>query len=328
MKVLFLGAGSFSASSFKSLIKHSNLTLKSIDVLTNQPGNKRTDFFAFPTIFLGSELEIVARSLNFKTFHCPTNSLTFPFDWTDYSLGIVSSFSLFIPPRIIGQLPLINIHPSLLPQWRGPAPIQYTLLSGQADTGVSIIDLHPKVIDAGSILIQEPFKITNPETVYYQELEDSLAELGGKLTAQVLANFENYWRNRYQQSGDVSQSKKISKSDGILSFKINANSYETFDKTIRALSHQIPIKSLDLIPNKQIILEDFLLLGNDKTKNEDFWYDKSKNEDFCYDKTKGAVIFKLKDGKFIGIKRFKIEGKSQIFSAGSFYSNFLKTRRI
>jgi len=112
MKVIFLGAGRFSASSFKSFLKHSNNFIEKVDILTNQKGKKfKTPFL--PPIFLDSELE--RSSNNVTKFHCPVRSLNFPFNWSDYSVGIVSSFSLFIPPSIINQIPLINIHPSLLP---------------------------------------------------------------------------------------------------------------------------------------------------------------------------------------------------------------------
>lgn len=247
-------------------------------------------------------------SNNATKFHCPARSLNFPFNWSDYSVGIVSSFSLFIPPRIINQIPLINIHPSQLPQWRGPAPIQYSILSGQERTGVSIIELHPKIIDAGSILAQENFDI--PNLIKYQELEDQLAELGGKLAAQVLSNFDHYWKNKTEQDHlGVSSSKKISKSDGIISFK--TDTFELISRKICALSHQIPIKTVDLIQDKQVILED-ILLDPPIVANS-----------ICYDKTIKAVLFPV-NGKVIAVRQFKIEGKSQIFPAGSFYSNYLK----
>lgn len=250
-----------------------------------------------------------------KVFHCPAKSLNFPFDWKDYSVGIVSSFSLFIPPRIIDQIPLINIHPSMLPQWRGPAPIQYTLLQGQDRTGVSIIDLHPKIIDAGPILLQEALQIPNPNTIFYQELEDQLAELGGRLAATVTSNLQEYDKSKSIQSLEqVSQSRKISKSDGIISFK--TDSFDQISRRVRALAHQIPIKTLDLIEGKQVILEE-ITLDIAARSNKVAVYP-------VYDKGIGAVIFKV-ESKLIGVGKFKIEGKSQIFSAGSFYSNYLKS---
>lgn len=169
-------------------------------------------------------------------------------------------------------------------------------------------------MDAGSILAQEHFDI--PQNIKYQELEDQLADLGGKLTAQILNNFDHYWRNkREQDESGVSHSKKISKSDGIISFK--TDSFDTISRKVRAFSHQIPIKTVDLIPNKQVILEDILL---DLLPN--------LTNTICYDKSIKAVLFPVNNhaNSVIGVKQFKIEGKSQIFSAGAFYSNYIKNQ--
>ena len=265
-------------------------------------------------LLVGSELERIGREVNSKVFHCPQKSLNFPFNWSDYSFGIVSSFSLFIPSRIIDQIPLINIHPSLLPQWRGPAPIQYTLLHGQDRTGVSIINLHPKVIDAGHILLQESCQIHKPHTIGYTELEAQLAEIGGRLAATVLSDYDKYNAAKQEQGLDfVTHSRKISKTDGIISFK--TDSFDQISRKVRALSHQIPIRTLDLIAGKQVILEDITLHNEAKTSAYDCYYDKSNS----------SVVFKV-DSKFISVRKFKIEGKSQIFPAGSFYSNYLKSK--
>lgn len=67
------------------------------------------------------------------------------------------SFGYFIPPRIIQQFKYgaINVHPSLLPKYRGAAPIQHTILAGDDETGVTVQELHPEKFDAGRILNQK-----------------------------------------------------------------------------------------------------------------------------------------------------------------------------
>ena len=290
-------------------------------------------------------MEFIAKTEGSQVIHCPSKSLsTFnSVNWMDYNVGIVSSFGLFIPPRIINQIPLINIHPSLLPKWRGPAPIQFTILNGNQTTGVSIIDLHPKIIDSGSIILQESFKITNTFSVTYKSLEESLAEIGGKLAAQVLSDFKTYWTNKKNQSlflgiNDLSHTRKITKTDGIISFK--TNTFEEISCKVRALSHQIPIRSVDIFDEKN------LLLFKDQNETtirrqvflEEFDFNIPINSQFefhehshWYDRSLKAVLFRVVSSrsdcekfKIIAVRRFKIEGKSQIYSAGSFYSNYLK----
>ncbi len=78
----------------------------------------------------------------------------------------------------------INVHPSLLPRYRGAAPIQRAIMAGEQKTGVSIIQLAPEV-DAGDIIVQQSVEIGPDETA--GELAARLAELGARLLVEVLA---------------------------------------------------------------------------------------------------------------------------------------------
>ncbi len=71
---------------------------------------------------------------------------------------------------------MLVIHPSLLPRYRGASPIQYALLNGDQEAGVSIIEISKNKFDAGKILLQEELHI-NP-TARYEELQMELAVLG------------------------------------------------------------------------------------------------------------------------------------------------------
>jgi Methionyl-tRNA formyltransferase len=71
---------------------------------------------------------------------------------------------------------MVVIHPSLLPRYRGASPIQYALLNGDQETGVSIIEISKNKFDAGKILLQDKLHI-NP-TARYEELQMDLAVLG------------------------------------------------------------------------------------------------------------------------------------------------------
>jgi methionyl-tRNA formyltransferase len=95
-----------------------------------------------------------------------------------------------ILPRELFTLPRFgsfNVHPSLLPRGRGPAPIQWTLLRGETETGVSIIHLN-EVIDGGAILAQELTSVGDNED--FGALHDRLAVMGAHLLLDVLQKFE------------------------------------------------------------------------------------------------------------------------------------------
>ena len=77
----------------------------------------------------------------------------------------------------------LNVHPSLLPRWRGPSPIQFAILEGDNETGVTIIKIIEE-IDAGPIIKKEELKI-DPKEIY-QNLHDKLAKMGADLIAKVI----------------------------------------------------------------------------------------------------------------------------------------------
>ncbi|KAM0751259.1 Formyltransferase [Meredithblackwellia eburnea MCA 4105] len=102
---------------------------------------------------------------------------------------VASSFSLLIPSRIIEQFPplqALNVHPSLLPQFRGAAPIQYSLMNGSVQTGVTVQELGKGKFDQGRILGQQTVDV--PPLSTFTSLEPILARHGGDLLVDVLRN--------------------------------------------------------------------------------------------------------------------------------------------
>jgi methionyl-tRNA formyltransferase len=99
----------------------------------------------------------------------------------------LAAFAALVPDNILSLAPrgILNVHPSLLPRWRGAAPIQSALLAGDRETGVSIIRL-VTALDAGPIFLQERVPIA-PEDDYLS-LEPRLASLGAELLVRALAS--------------------------------------------------------------------------------------------------------------------------------------------
>jgi methionyl-tRNA formyltransferase len=96
----------------------------------------------------------------------------------------LAAFAALIPENVLAIAPILNVHPSLLPRWRGAAPIQAALLAGETTTGVSIIQL-VKAMDAGPILLQELMPIEPVDD--YVSLEPRLAHLGADLLVRAFA---------------------------------------------------------------------------------------------------------------------------------------------
>lgn len=99
---------------------------------------------------------------------------------------VVVSYGLKLPSRLLKVPPKgsLNLHPSLLPKYRGAAPINWALINGESETGISVIEMAPRM-DAGDIVLQEPVPIYPEENA--GELEARLSELGAELMVRAIA---------------------------------------------------------------------------------------------------------------------------------------------
>ena len=137
-------------------------------------------------------------------------------------LLIVVAYGQYIPQRVIqlAEHEAINVHPSLLPKYRGSAPIQWAILNGDRQTGVSIIYLAEKM-DAGDILRQEAYPLGRDETS--ASLHDKLAEVGAELLLKAVADIrEGAVRRTVQDETQVIEIRKFTKEDGHIDWTLPA----------------------------------------------------------------------------------------------------------
>ena len=101
----------------------------------------------------------------------------------------VVAYGLILPQTVIDhpKIAAINLHPSLLPRWRGAAPMQQAFLNCDKKTGVSIVQMTQE-LDAGDIYMQKETNIGDNEN--YQDLHDRLAAMGGQMLADVISNIK------------------------------------------------------------------------------------------------------------------------------------------
>ena len=138
-------------------------------------------------------------------------------------LFVVVAYGQYIPARIIqlARHEAINVHPSLLPKYRGSALIQWALLNGDAVTGVSIIYLAPKV-DAGEIIRQETYPIGPDDTS--ATLHDQLAETGARLLLLAIDDIRNGRVTRTVQDESMAvEIRKLAKEDGKIDWAMAAS---------------------------------------------------------------------------------------------------------
>ena len=137
---------------------------------------------------------------------------------------IVVAYGKIIPTKLlkIENLKFINVHASLLPKWRGAAPIQRSIMSLDNETGISIMKIVPK-LDAGPVLVKSKIKILKDTN--FENLSDELSNLGSKLILKSIDLIENK-KDKYidQDESQASYAKKVEKSEA----KINWNEKAKF----------------------------------------------------------------------------------------------------
>jgi methionyl-tRNA formyltransferase len=149
-------------------------------------------------------------------------------DWSDVDYSVVVSFGFIIPDNILNFLPhkFINVHPSLLPKYRGPSPIQTTLLNGDASTGNTIMELD-NGMDTGPILAQSKVKVGENDTVI--DLSQELIKDGKTLLLKTLVeHHQGSVTPKNQDNNKASITKKLVKQDGCVT--LNENSTEIYNK--------------------------------------------------------------------------------------------------
>ncbi|KAI9597581.1 formyl transferase [Syncephalis fuscata] len=132
-------------------------------------------------------------------------------DGCPFDLAIVVSFGYFLPASLLKTFHWggLNVHPSLLPRYRGAAPIQHAILDGIDETGVTVQELDPHKFDAGRILLSE--RVPMPLNANYRQLEELLAEKGANLLLESLKDLPTLKDHSMIQ--DVSQVTKAPKLD-------------------------------------------------------------------------------------------------------------------
>ena len=132
----------------------------------------------------------------------------------DLDLAVVAAYGLILPRPILDapRLGCLNVHASLLPRWRGAAPIQRALLAGDRETGITLMQMDPG-LDTGPMLVAESVPI-GPDTTA-TALHDTLAALGARMLPPALTRLETgTLAPRPQPEDGVTYAAKITREDG------------------------------------------------------------------------------------------------------------------
>ena len=147
---------------------------------------------------------------------------------------IVAAYGLIIPQAVL-QMPRFgcyNIHASLLPHWRGAAPIQRAILAGDSETGVTIMEVVP-ALDAGGMIMKRAVPITEQDTA--QSLHDALSEMGAGLIIEAMRKLEQEGKLQAeaQDEAQVTYAAKLNKSEAVIDWQKSA---EDLARQVRAFN--------------------------------------------------------------------------------------------
>ncbi len=249
MKIIFFGSGSY--------------VIPIIEVL-----KKEFDLFVFTTEKEKQNLLIKylkENKINFKSVSLISKKDILK---QKASLSVLANFKLIIPKNILNLFPLgiLNIHPSLLPKYRGSTPGQEAILNNDKITGVSIIRLDEK-LDHGPILIQKEEKIKEDDTT--DSLYQRLFEIGAKLLSQTIKQYiKGEQKLSPQDNSKATYTKALTRQSGFINYNNPPKNLKTIIKAYfpwPGVWTKINEKRIKLLPNEKIQVE-----GKSKVNYKDF----------------------------------------------------------
>ncbi|XP_070536275.1 methionyl-tRNA formyltransferase, mitochondrial-like isoform X2 [Ptychodera flava] len=233
-RIMFFGTDDFAVESLKALnnnrIHGSSVSALRV-VCSKSKGLRR-----------GKHLDIIAPVQRYATDHNLPVSPWTDIDWSSgYDVGVVVSFGHLIPARVINRFPygILNIHPSLLPRWRGASPIYHTILNGDKETGVTIIQISTK-FDVGPIVAQQ--RLSVPDRCTTPQLSSLLSVKGADMLLEVLQNLpERIAQAKPQERKGATLARKITTSMSWIDW--HSHSCEDVDRLYRAISYHVTLRT-------------------------------------------------------------------------------------
>ncbi|XP_071941566.1 methionyl-tRNA formyltransferase, mitochondrial-like [Antedon mediterranea] len=232
-----------------------------------------------------------------------------------FDVGVLSSFGHLIPSDVLDSLPLgiINVHPSLLPRWRGANPIMHAILNGDKETGVTIMQLSER-FDCGPILNQKHYPV--PAKCTAADLRQLLAKEGGALLIETLRDLEQCIANkREQDEREVVDAPKRKPGIEIVDW---SKSCESISRLYRAISDEVTLQTVwkgDVVKLSKMVTVESQSIGiSDVVAGQ-----------ISYSKSHKALCVHCRDG-WLGFQEIVFNGKR--LSAADFNNGFLAGPKI
>ena len=218
MRLVFMGTPDFAAASLEALLKSDN-SVVGVVTQPDRPKGRGQILTPSPVKLLAQRKQIpLLQPLKMKG----PEFLQALAGWKP-DLIVVAAFGRILPPVILSLPPrgCINVHGSLLPKYRGAGPIQWAIINGERETGITTM-LMDEGMDTGAMLLQEAIPITAEDTA--GTLSPRLAELGGRLLVETIARLKaDTLMPRPQDSSRATLAPLLKKEDGVIDWALPAS---------------------------------------------------------------------------------------------------------
>ncbi len=209
INIIIFGTNNFSIPFIKKIIKNKNIINIIYIISKNNIINKKIKNKKINIIYTKNKKDI--KNIKYKIKNL------------NIDIGIIISYGIIIPNYII-KIPkfgFINIHGSLLPKWKGPAPIYWSILSNDKITGITIIKINNN-IDEGDIIYQKKILIKKKDN--YITLSKKIQKIGCKIIIKIIKKiYKNKIKYKKQNKKNESYARKIKKQDGLIIWKKNTS---------------------------------------------------------------------------------------------------------
>jgi methionyl-tRNA formyltransferase len=214
MNIVFMGSPEFAIPSLDALSAKHELDLVGVFTQPDRPAGRGRKLRSSPVKLRGNELGVSI----YQPDSLKSPEIISILQALNTELIVVAAYGLILPPKIL-DLPKfgsINVHASLLPRWRGAAPIQAAIQAGDSYTGVTIMKMDPG-LDTGPILSQRRIAIHSSDTG--GTLSERLADLGAELLLKTIPGYiSGELHPHNQEDNKATYAPMLKKSDGRLDF--------------------------------------------------------------------------------------------------------------
>lgn len=228
LKIVFAGTPDFAARHLDSLI-NSEHQVVAVYSQPDRPAGRGKKLQASPVKQLAQSHDIaVYQPENFKSAEAQNQLAQLNAD-----LMVVVAYGLLLPQVILNtpKLGCINVHGSLLPRWRGAAPIQRAIWAGDKETGVTIMQMDVG-LDTGDMLLTQALPIDDSDTS--TSLYEKLAAIGPQALLKSLEQIESQQACPIKQDNDLANyAKKLNKAEALIDWSLSA---EQLERNIRAFT--------------------------------------------------------------------------------------------